>query len=146
MVCLNALLHLKVIVFMNIPSTKSTFAEDASDMADVIQACSSFPSSISSGASPDSSYRCSELRIENEDECIDGTEYSYENINDTMDLASVVSSISTVSRLHRIVVVDVVDLTNDDELHPANLSIDGSHQVELPNEVDEAQLPNNESQ
>ena len=81
-----------------------------------------------------------------------------------MDSASVVSSISTVSPLHGIVVAEVVDLNNDDsvqdgfpnegsneavlanELHPADLSIDGSHQVELPNEFYEAQFPDNESQ
>jgi len=139
-------------------------ADGASEMADVIQACSTHSSSISSGASPEPSYTYSELDIDNEDECSDGTEYVYENIADIMDSVSVVSSISTVSGLHGIVVVDVVDLTNDDsvqgdlpnegsheavlpsELHQADLSIDGSHQVELPNELDEAQLPSNESQ
>jgi len=138
-------------------------ADDASDLSDVIQACSSFPSSISSGSGRDSSYRCSELCIENEDECIDGTEYLYESSDDMMDSASVVSSISTVSPLHGFVVAEVVDLTNDDsvhdgspneglneavlanELHPADLTMDRSHHVELPNEFIEAQLSGNES-
>ena len=138
-------------------------ADDASDLSDVIEACSSFPSSIPSGSDGDSSYRCSELYIENEDECIDGTEYLYESRDDLMDSPSVVSSISTVSPLHGIMVAEVVDLTNDDsvhdgfpneglnaavlanELHPADLSMDRSHQVELPIEFNEAQLPDNES-